>query len=528
MRAAVEASEVSEHPTEPSDFVPRWGALDADHDFRERGIDPRDANNRALIDAIEPVSAFVSAHPNDAPSNQEIGGVLADVVRLRDVHASEQAETALLEDARAWLSEAAAALAWQTPLRPGEESLLLARELGLAGATGSRPSAEDVNLEQFDRSGPAWGVPSGRIDAARALLLLSRDPQTTDPDLLGAIDSLSQDRHPAVRWAVARNLGLARETQAEAVWDLIEQMSRDPSAQVVQALLHTLAQFSVDRLDDVMAIVRRLYDVEVEGRQHEGLLRALTGFLVEFWIWRAHPTGRKVVDEWIEDIEHRPEVAQTALYSLRKPVTHGGNNPDDTGVRQRAIAVWADLTRAARDALAAFEELIRSDQPLSPELRTQVGSVTRLLDKSATELFFASGAYAEQQSSTEKQLTPAARERFYREADRIIEVLVTVGIPAIAHHVLQTLASYVDADPRGILIRLGRVLEAGQEWGYQAESLAEREFVQLVERYLASHRDLLVRDRESRRILLAAIEGFVEAGWPSARRLLYGLDDIFR
>jgi len=35
-------------------------------------------------------------------------------------------------------------------------------------------------------------------------------------------------------------------------------------------------------------------------------------------------------------------------------------------------------------------------------------------------------------------------------------------------------------------------------------------------------------DRESRRILVGAIESFVEAGWPSARKLLYGLDDMFR
>jgi len=52
--------------------------------------------------------------------------------------------------------------------------------------------------------------------------------------------------------------------------------------------------------------------------------------------------------------------------------------------------------------------------------------------------------------------------------------------------------------------------------------------VSLVERYLASHRDLVMRDRQCRAILVTSLEGFLDAGWPSARRLLYGLDDMFR
>jgi HEAT repeat protein len=528
IRAALEGTSLGGLQPEPRDFAGRWDALDADDELRERGIDPAEANNRTLLDAIEPVSAFVSAHVNSAPSSEEAGDAVADIVRLRDACAQREADPSLLEDARAWLSEAAAVLASQTPLPVDDEAVTLTRELALKGVSGTRPSETSESLEQFDRSGPGWGVPSGRIDAARALLLLTRNAQTADPEVMAAIEVLARDRHPAVRWMVARHLGFARQTQPEVAWGLITRLADDPSAQVLEALLHPLAQFSNERLDDVIAIVRRLYDAEIAGRQHEALLRALTGFLIEFWIWRAHPSGRKLVDEWIEGIENYAPIAQATFYSLRGPVTHGGDGADDTAVRQRAIAVWADLTRAARDALAATEAIIRTNQPLTADLRAQIPALTQLLDTSATELFFASGAYAEQQSNAEEHLTPAVRERFYREGDRIIDVLNTVGVPAVAHHVLQTLATYVEIDPRGILIRVGGLLDAGRDWGYQVEGLAEQEFVQLVERYLAAHRGLLLGDRESRRILLAAIEGFVEAGWPSARKLLYGLDDMFR
>ncbi len=197
-------------------------------------------------------------------------------------------------------------------------------------------------------------------------------------------------------------------------------------------------------------------------------------------------------------------------------------------IRQRAITVWADLTRAASDAFHAAESAIRAGEEPSPERTAQLSEVARLLDASAAELYFGSGAYAEQESEREEPLPGSVRRRFYREGSRILDVLAPVGLPSIAHHLLQTLAAYVEIDPRGVLLRVGEVLDAGRRWGYQLEGLAEQEFVRLVEVYLASHRDLLLGDRQSRQVLISSLDGFVEAGWPSARRLLYGLDDMFR
>jgi hypothetical protein len=507
------------------------GASDDDDDeLRARGIEPNHPATRELLAAIQPISDFVSAHLNTAPSADEARDLLEPIVHLRKLQSElrDQVDDSLLEDAQAWLSEAAAALASQSSLASDDPSILLARELALEGAKGAAPRREG-DIEQFDRSGPAWGVPAGRIDAAQALLLLSREPQLAGPDVLAAVEGLAEDDHPAVRWMVAQNLGLARQTDPERVWQLVNDIAeRERSAQVLGALLHPLSAFVDERLDDVAAILRRLYDREVSVRRNESLLRALTGFLIELWVWRGHPAGRKLVDEWLEDIRPNASVAHTTFYGLRNLVTHGNDGPNNTAIRQRAIAVWADLSRAAGDAFQAAEPAIRAAEQANPELTAQLSDVARLLDSSATELYFASGAYAEENSEREKPLPVNVRRRFYREASRILDVLAPIGLPSIAHHVLQTLAAYVEIDPRGILLRIGDLLEAGQRWGYQLESLAEQEVVRLVEVYLASHRDLLLRDRESRQVLIRALDGFVEAGWPSARRLLYGLDDMFR
>jgi hypothetical protein len=52
--------------------------------------------------------------------------------------------------------------------------------------------------------------------------------------------------------------------------------------------------------------------------------------------------------------------------------------------------------------------------------------------------------------------------------------------------------------------------------------------VKVTETYLAEHRLLLQKDQRSREELIDILETFVEAGWPSARRLSYRLEEIFR
>jgi hypothetical protein len=72
------------------------------------------------------------------------------------------------------------------------------------------------------------------------------------------------------------------------------------------------------------------------------------------------------------------------------------------------------------------------------------------------------------------------------------------------------------------------VIAAGAKAGYQYESLAADLMVRLVERYLADYRPLLRQSDECRRRLVDILDTFVSAGWPSARRLSYRLEDIFR
>lgn len=97
-----------------------------------------------------------------------------------------------------------------------------------------------------------------------------------------------------------------------------------------------------------------------------------------------------------------------------------------------------------------------------------------------------------------------------------------------APHVLETLEVLVEFDPPAVFRRIARAIRGGEAAGYQFDSLAADLFVRLMERYLAEHRALLQRDAEARALLIEVLDIFVRAGWSKARRLTYGLHDLFR
>ncbi|SPF41112.1 hypothetical protein SBF1_2420005 [Candidatus Desulfosporosinus infrequens] len=93
---------------------------------------------------------------------------------------------------------------------------------------------------------------------------------------------------------------------------------------------------------------------------------------------------------------------------------------------------------------------------------------------------------------------------------------------------METLEYIVPVDPVGVFLRIGLTVFADQKGGYQYESLAADLVVKLVERYLAEFRGIFRDNPDCRHTLLELLDVFVKAGWPSARRLTYQTDEIFR
>lgn len=189
--------------------------------------------------------------------------------------------------------------------------------------------------------------------------------------------------------------------------------------------------------------------------------------------------------------------------------------------------------RTARERLDALEKG-HDNFPFSSWLEGEqeaVRRLTRLAESVGMQIYYASGAHSRANRGDDEEKTPMgveAHSHFLRNANGILHLLSGFSHASLTHHLLQTLEFLVPYDPENIFLLVGKVVKSGERGGYQYESLAADLIVKLVERLIAEYRYVLRESDECRRVLSEILDLFVEAGWPSARRLTYRIEEIFR
>lgn len=93
---------------------------------------------------------------------------------------------------------------------------------------------------------------------------------------------------------------------------------------------------------------------------------------------------------------------------------------------------------------------------------------------------------------------------------------------------MQTLEGMIDFDPRGVFLRFARVIALGRETRYETEDARGQRLRAGGGALPGRIPDLIGSDAEMREALVTMLDTFVDAGWPQARRLTYGLHELFR
>lgn len=96
-----------------------------------------------------------------------------------------------------------------------------------------------------------------------------------------------------------------------------------------------------------------------------------------------------------------------------------------------------------------------------------------------------------------------------------------------AHYLLETLNSAISYDPKDILSLASKIVKYSVQSGYNFDSFSIREIVNLTEKILADHREILM-DNDSFQNLLSILEIHIESGWVDALELLWKLDEVFK
>jgi hypothetical protein len=504
-------------------------------DLVHQGVPIGTEPNRKVSDFEQPVKAFASKHPNSVPPPEQVAAILPALQALHTAlsHADAEGVHPTLQD-YAWghLAAACCLIAKTERLSCDNPAGSLARTILLEASRHPDPRHHPEDDARFDEH-PSWGSPATRIEAAQGLMLLARQASCATPEVLQAIKQLSTDPVPAVRFQIAAQLNMLYRTAPELMWQIIDHLClEERSRGVLQWLLNgTLHHLAGAYPDLITNFTKEIFDRVREGPGARRVRALCVGVFTSLYIWRDNVRCRETIFGVVAAAVTHPDDAHAVLHHLRQPLTHGPTespNPEQDAIRQRTFDLVARLLHVTRDGLHHIQNK-HQNVPFNswPAVAQESArSLTQLIDSIGDELYFASGAF--DGMADQKPLTHDERARFYDEAGHIIDDLADMGLASLTHHLLEILESFIPFNPSSVFRRIGRVILAGKKGNYQYESLAADLMVRLVERYLAEYRSLLREDEECRRILFEVLDVFVQAGWPSARRLTYRLEEIFR
>lgn len=509
-----------------------WTKPYGEEDYlRDQGVPVESEANRGIRELEVPAKEFARMHLNSMPTQEEISSLLPSLKALHTQLIEKDNHIHPKQSSYAWgsLSEACARIATTDGLTPNEPSATFTKLVLLKVSLNPDPIPDTEFDAQFDES-PSWGTPAPRVESARGLVALARNELFASDEVLEAIERLSGDAVPSVRYQIASSINALYHTANERMWRIIERMCRvDTSRGVLQGLLsgplNRLSKIDPDRIVALTILIR---DRVNEGPGAEKVREMCVELLSDLYIWRGHAQSRDIVFEIVSGIASNPSEGFHLIANIREPLTHGptdNSNPDANAVRSRAFGFVRQVLQSARVGIQQVENSNEETQRTEAD-RKKWESLGRLMDTISLDIYLASGAFHEQDRLDFPKSPESWSKRFYEEASDILDELAEIKFPSIIHHLLQTLEFFIPVDPKGVFLRIGKVIHAGQEGGYQHESLGADLLVNILERYLAEYRALLQKDDLCRQTLMYVLDVFV--GWASARRLTYRLEEIFR
>jgi signal recognition particle GTPase len=504
--------------------------------LRDSNVPLEEEANRKLLALLEPAKAFVGRFLNGSPNISEIQEIIPALHSLYPALLSAAADGCherTQDLAWGYFANACESVAKSEDFNSDLPYADLIQTALLAAAKYPYPSP-DAYQDWGEQA--SWGSPAARIDAAKGMMWLASKPSCVNSGLLEAIERLANDPCPPVRFMIATRLNLLYHSAPDLMWRWLETFSKTENNKgilhfLVAGPLNQLVPFHADRIAEVVYnIFDRVRGDEKAPETRQACARIFTGL----HIWQGQEMCRELAEMFADDPAKYSTEANSLAFDLRSQLNLGpveSPNIEQDQVRQRSFALLHRLLSSTLRQEQALNSQYPNDQPFSSwsEADQERGQrLARLADSICMQFYFASGAHQDNEAESKVIRGAAERIRFWNEARPSLELLAEFGYAQLVHHLLETLEYLLPFDPVNVFLLIGKVVEKGKAGGYQNESLAVELIVKVVERYIAERRHHLQENEGCRHTLIKILDTFVEAGWPSARRLTYRLQDIYR
>jgi len=352
--------------------------------------------------------------------------------------------------------------------------------------------------------------------------------------MLDAVKRLSVDPVPAVRHMVAQKCTVLWNVERNLMWELIEYFTYQEER---LGILHFFLRAALMGLPSSVRgekdrCIRAVYHRTRKREGSDDIRGNAAWFIVGENLWRKNRRYRSYFDAFARNLVYfHPEASKT-IEICRDLLNF--DEPNEGAQECRRIRNWGfTFLSSVVDSLVLYlsrAESSHSKQPSAEDSEDASRSAFELLHKISLRVKISSGACEIIKDAAETGSMPRSDEqlrRFAEESESLLERLCQVKYAAIAFEILKTLRHLSQVKPEKMLLLAARLLKRSKEDGLHFEEMAARAVVEYVEEFLAERRDLL-RKKDILHALLDILDIFVEAGWPSATRLTYRLDEVFR
>jgi hypothetical protein len=517
-----------------------WSTYTDEDHLKDQGVPVDEEQNRRILNLSQPAKEFAARYQNETPTFEEVATIILHLRSLHEALTTAEAEGVHVRQRDAgWgdLADACAAAAKLDELSCRSVDGDFIKAVLLEASLYPEPEPTPESYDSFDRH-PSWGAPAARVDAAEGVILLASHQSCVDDDLLDAVERLMlHDPVPAVRFQVAIRLNTLYHTAPDLMWRLLETVSLEEERRgilqfLINGPLRTLAPYHPARIAE---LTRNIFERTREGAGADEVRKDCAAIFLGLHLWQGQAMCGEFVGRIADDPVEYIDEAHEIVFDLRGWLNLGlgeTSKPEHEAVRTGSFRLAERILRSTWEHLSVLEKKYEGVPSLWSEEDQETGrNLARLAESVCMQIYYASGAYGRDNGDHDEEKIPMgteARSRFLREANEVLQLLAEFGHAGLTHHLLQTLEFLVQNDPQNVFLLVGKVVRSGKKGGYQYESLAVDLIVKLVERFIAEYRYILQESEECRRVLIEILDVFVEAGWPSARRLTYRIEEIFR
>lgn len=498
--------------------------------MRERGV-PVDAEpNVQLREEGDTLWEFASRFVNSIPNREDVEAVLPALTLVKDaLYRNDPAVHAEVRvSAEAHLIAACAAASKWKDLDCSTHLGQMVSSILFSGMDSPIPEYHPEHDAQFDR-GPSWGAPLQRIEAAAGIGTLLANKTCPLQEVLENARRVLRDPVPAVRYQIAVRLLPLHDIDLPALWSILRGLAQTEKSIGVlsSALVAVINPLSGRYKNEVVGLLNTIMTRDDLSRDGGDAVKWCYRISTGLYLWQDDASAYALIQPVLQGNTFQPHRSAQCLSDIREALTFSSDVPKegDAAIRRRSFGLIETIIISVS---AEMDDLLHS---VSVEKRTEqwqeeFHELARLIDFIGNQIYFSSGAY--DGTNSNRALDDGARRIFWKESQNAITHLSAVAIPSVAHRLIETLKSFVPFAPAQVFHAISNVIRSAKSWGYQYESLAVDLLVEVIERYLAEQRNLLQEDLQCREELIDILETFVTAGWPSARRLSYRMEEIFR